>query len=93
MDVLTLIVGIFLIWYFVGGGRQKWKARKSGPGPGSGQLMQCPACQKDVSPAAVNCPGCGHPLKQVESRDAFAVKLIVAIILVVVAWNLWSHMF
>jgi hypothetical protein len=27
------------------------------------ELVKCPACGRDVSPAALTCPGCGHPLK------------------------------
>ncbi len=26
-------------------------------------LIPCPACQKQVSPEAVACPDCGHPLR------------------------------
>lgn len=26
-------------------------------------LIKCPECQRDVSPEAVSCPQCGHPLK------------------------------
>ncbi len=26
----------------------------------------CPHCGKDVSPEAISCPNCGHPLKQVQ---------------------------
>ncbi len=25
-------------------------------------LISCPACQRQVSDAAVACPGCGHPI-------------------------------
>ena len=26
-------------------------------------LIQCPECQREVSDAAANCPGCGHPIQ------------------------------
>ena len=29
-------------------------------------LAFCPHCGKDVSPEAISCPNCGHPLKQVQ---------------------------
>jgi hypothetical protein len=34
------------------------------------QLVKCPACGREISPAAVACPGCGHPLKTVQAPPA-----------------------
>ena len=28
------------------------------------KLISCPACGRDLSPAAVMCPGCGHPMRK-----------------------------
>lgn len=27
-------------------------------------LVQCPACEKDISPNAMTCPGCGEPMRE-----------------------------
>jgi predicted amidophosphoribosyltransferase len=27
-------------------------------------LIHCPACQREISPEAPNCPGCGQPIQE-----------------------------
>lgn len=34
----------------------------------SAQLIDCPACGKQVSPNASSCPGCGEPLRERDER-------------------------
>jgi len=44
-------------------------------------LIACPACQREVSPSAIACPGCGHPIAQapqtvqVEPTEAYKKEL------------------
>lgn len=35
-------------------------------------LIKCPECQKDVSDAAYDCPGCGCPLKRRKNETVYA---------------------
>jgi hypothetical protein len=32
-------------------------------------LVACPMCERSVSPAAPNCPGCGHPLRDLAEHS------------------------
>ncbi len=45
------------------------------------KLINCPACGLQISPQAASCPTCGHPILAGRNREAFAVKLIVVLVL------------
>lgn len=50
------------------------------------KLIQCPMCEKDVSPHATACPHCGHPLKgkveQAEQAKQTNLWLRIIVILI-----------
>lgn len=54
-------------------------------------VMPCPACLRPVSSQANACPHCGQPFSAVESRDDFAGKIIIVVLIVGAAiWFLAS---
>lgn len=44
------------------------------------ELIDCPACHKQVSNMAVNCPHCGHPFKIESRKTNFLLKIIILLI-------------
>lgn len=56
-------------------------------------LINCPACERQISPEAASCPACGQPVRAIENREAFAGKIIIVILLVLfgigyLAWEI-----
>ena len=37
-------------------------------------LINCPACEKEVSPNAVTCPNCGEPLKDEPTKTIGSIN-------------------
>jgi len=55
------------------------------------KLINCPACEKPISPKAESCPFCGHPVKRDVNRDVFAIKIIVIVLaLLAFGWVVYS---
>jgi ribosomal protein L40E len=46
------------------------------------QLLKCPACSKDVSSMAANCPHCGHPFKSPQIEQTRQTNLWLRIIII-----------
>lgn len=42
--------------------------------------MQCPNCNNDVSPEAVSCPHCGHPIKDPAAGASPKSRLAAALL-------------
>lgn len=55
-------------------------------------MVVCPACNSPVSSQAASCPRCGQPIRVHESRDNFAGKIILVVLLVIlgIAYLAWS---
>jgi hypothetical protein len=56
-------------------------------------LINCPACERQISPEAASCPACGQPIRAAENREAFAGKIIIVVLLVLagigfLAWTI-----
>lgn len=51
-------------------------------------IMACPSCTAQVSPKALDCPGCGHPLRKLRRGPiGFIIKwLFIIFNLLMLAW-------
>ena len=49
-------------------------------------LINCPACQKQISNSAEMCPHCGHPIKKIREQQNSLVTMIVIIVVCLIAF-------
>lgn len=50
------------------------------------KLISCPACKREISPAAPACPGCGHPMHHTAAPSSDAGRNIVSGLGIVGKW-------
>lgn len=66
------------------------------------KLVPCPSCAKELSPQAVSCPHCGHPMEASISGNKpasppskkepyFKIKLLIWALLILVLWLMTSN--
>ena len=47
-------------------------------------LINCPACEKQISTEANDCPHCGHPIKPKSSSTNSVIKVVIIIFIVLI---------
>ena len=66
MELLILaVLGMFFVGAAVAILLIVARGKRASAVPPGKQLQPCPECGQMLSPAAITCPGCGHPLKAI----------------------------